>query len=255
MRQKGVPPKVTRFVSQIISPGTNFDYTVDQDDNYIVSLLIDRHRVVYTVGYAAIDVTTGKTWLYETYGTSEDPAYALDEIFNLLNVYRTTEVVLTFLEGVDLQKEVLHYLEISEHYTYSVNHKRPKIDYQNELFMQVYQIRSLLSPIEHLDLERHPFVSESLAILLHFVIEHDMHIVQKLGRPRLIDNRRYLYLGNNALEQLNVISKDRTEMTLLRLMHKCVTSIGKRLLNPIHEQAELERRYGLIKHAPRPFAR
>ena len=252
VRQKGVPPKLSRYIGQIISPGTNFDHTVDNDDNYIVSLLIDRHRDIYTVGYAAIDVTTGKTWLYETYGTSEDPTYALDEIFNLLNIYRTTEVVLTFLEGVENQKEVIRYLEISEHYAYSVNHERPKIDYQNELFQNVYQIQSLLSPIEHLDLERHPFVSEALATLVHFVIEHDYHIIQKLARPKMIDNTRYMYLGNNALEQLFVISKDRSDMTLLRLIDKSVTAIGKRLLkerllNPIQERVELERRYGLIE--------
>ncbi len=252
VRQKGVPPKVSRYLGQIISPGTNFDHTVDHDDNYIVSLLIDRHRDIYTVGYAAIDVTTGKTWLYETYGTSEDPAYALDEVFNLLNIYRTTEVVLTFLEGVDNPKEVLRYLEIGEHYAYSVNHDRPKIDYQNELFEKVYRIQSLLSPIEHLDLERHPFVSEALATLIHFVIEHDYHIIQKLARPKMIDNARYLYLGNNALEQLNIVSKDRSELTLLRLIDKSTTAIGKRLLkerllNPVREKAELERRYGLIE--------
>ncbi len=252
VKQRGEPPKISRYISQIISPGTNFDYTIDNEDNYIVSLLIDKHRDIYSVGYAAIDVTTGKTWLYETHGTSEDPAYALDEVFNLLNINKTSEVVLTFLEGVNDQKEVVRYLEIPEHYSYSVNHERPKIEYQNELFEKVYQLQSLLSPIEHLDLERSPAISEALAILVHFVIEHDYHIIQKLSRPKLIDNRRYMYLGNNALEQLAVISKDKDEMTISRLIDKTGTAIGKRLLkerllNPIMEKEELERRYGLIE--------
>lgn len=252
VRQKGQPPKLSRYISQIISPGTNFDYTTDNEDNYIVSLLVDKHRDVYSVGYAAIDVTTGKTWLYETHGTSEDQSYGLDEVFNLLNVNRTSEIVMTFLDGVDNQKEVMRYLEIPEHYHYSVNNQRPKIPYQNELFASVYQIQSLLSPIEHLDLERNPMISEALAILVHFVIEHDYHIIQKLSRPQLIDNRRYMYLGNNALEQLAVISKDRDEMTLSRLIDKSCTAIGKRLLkerllNPVMEKDELTRRYNLIE--------
>ena len=83
-----------------------------------MSLLVDSHKGIYNVGYSAIDVTTGKTWLYESYGTSEDPYYALDEIFNLLTVYRTSEVVITFLDGIDDQKYVIQYLEISEHYHY-----------------------------------------------------------------------------------------------------------------------------------------
>ncbi len=251
IRQKGLPPKVSRYVSQIISPGTNFDYMTDNEDNYIASLVIDQHRDIFSVGYSAIDVTTGKTWLYEAYGTSEDQSFALDEIFNLLNVHKTSEVVITFLEGVDNQKEVLRYLEISDRFHYSVNNDRHKITYQNELFQNVYNIQSLLSPIEHLDLERSPMISESLAILVHFVIEHDYHIIQKLYRPQLIDNRRYMYLGNNALEQLGVISKDRNEMTLFKLIDKSCTAIGKRLLkerllNPLLEKDELTRRYNLI---------
>ena len=252
VRQKGVPPKISRYISQIISPGTNFDYSIDNDDNYIVSLLIDKNREIYSIGYSAIDVTTGKTWLYETHGTSEDQNYALDEVFNLLSIYKTSEVVLTFLDGVDSQKEIIRYLEIPEHYHYSVNHHRPRVSYQNELFKNVYEIESLLSPIEHLDLERLPLVSEALAILVHFVIEHDYHIIQKLFRPQIIDSKRYMYLGNAALEQLSVISKDRNELTLLKLIDKSATAIGKRLLkerllNPIMERGELERRYCLVE--------
>ena len=252
VKQKGNPPKISRYISQIVSPGTNFEHIVDNDDNYIVSLLIDCHRGIYNIGYSAIDVTTGKTFLYETHGTSEDPSYALDEVFNLLNIYRTSEVVVTFLDGIDDQRHVMQYLEIAEHYHYSVNNERPKIDFQNELFREVYQIQSLLSPIEHLDLERSPMITECLAILVHFVIEHDIHIVQKLNRPTLIDNRRFMYLGNNALEQVGIISKDKKEFTLLKMLDKSATAIGRRLLkerllNPIMEKEELERRYNLIE--------
>ncbi|MCK4974901.1 MAG: DNA mismatch repair protein, partial [Sulfurimonas sp.] len=252
VKQKGNPPKISRYIAQIVSPGTNFDHIVDNDDNYIVSLLVDKHKDIYTVGYSAIDVTTGKTWLYEGHGTSEDPSYALDEVFNLLNIYRTSEVVITFLDGIDDQRHVIQYLEIQEHYHYSVNNQRPRIEFQNKLFREVYQLRSLLSPIEHLDLERSPMITESLAILIHFVIEHDMHIVQKLDRPNIIDNRRFMYLGNSALEQIGVVSKDKKEFTLLKMIDKSSTAIGRRLLkerllNPIMERDELERRYNLIE--------
>ena len=252
VKQKGNPPKISRYISQIVSPGTNFEHIIDNDDNFIVSLLIDKYRDIYSVGYSAIDVTTGKTYLYETHSTSEDPSYALDEVFNLLNVYRTSEIVVTFLDGIDNQRHIMQYLEIPEHYHYSVNNTRPKIEFQNQLFKEVYQIQSLLSPIEHLDLERSPMITESLAILIHFVIDHDYHIVQKMSLPSIIDNRRFMYLGNNALEQMGIISKDRKEFTLLKMMDKSSTAIGRRLLkerllNPIMEADELERRYNLIE--------
>jgi len=252
VKQKGNPPKISRYISQIVSPGTNFDHIIDNDENYIVSILVDKYKKMYSVGYSAIDVTTGKTWLYETHSTSEDSSYALDEIFNLLNVYRTSEIVITFLDGIDDQKHLMQYLEIPEHYHYSVNNQRPKIEFQNKLFGEVYQVKSLLSPIEHLDLERNPMLSESLSILIHFVIEHNYHIVQKMSMPRIIDNRRFMYLGNNALEQMGIISKDKKEFTLLKMLDKSSTAIGRRLLkerllNPIMESDELERRYNLVE--------
>jgi len=252
VKQKGNPPKISRYIAQIVSPGTNFEHIVDNDDNYIVSIVVDKYKDIYSVGYSALDVTTGKTWLYETHSTSEDPSYALDEVFNLLNVYRTSEVVVTFLDGISEQRHVMQYLEIPEHYHYSVNNQRPRIEFQNKLFQEVYQIQSLLSPIEHLDLERSPMITESLAILIHFVIEHDYHIVQKMSLPRLIDNRRFMYLGNNALEQMGIISKDKREFTLLKMLDKSATAIGRRLLkerllNPIMEEGELNRRYNLIE--------
>ena len=233
-----------------IRPSVHID---DITDLYIKLLTVPKNKQgIYNVGYSAIDVTTGKTYLYETHGTSEDLSYALDEVFNLLNIYRTSEVVVTFLDGVDNQRHVMQYLEIAEHYHYSVNNERPKIEFQNDLFKEVYQIQSLLSPIEHLDLERSPMITESLAVLIHFVIEHDIHIVQKLNMPTLIDNRRFMYLGNNALEQVGIISKDKKEFTLLKMIDKSATAIGRRLLkerllNPIMEKEELERRYNLIE--------
>ncbi|SFV55929.1 DNA mismatch repair protein MutS [hydrothermal vent metagenome] len=95
-------------------------------------------------------------------------------------------------------------------------------------------------------------ITESLAILINFVIEHDYHIIQKMATPKIIDNRRFMYLGNNALEQMGVISKDKKEFTLLKMLDKSSTAIGRRLLkerllNPIMEKEELERRYNLIE--------
>ena len=44
VKQKGNPPKISRYISQIVSPGTNFDYILGNDDNYIVSLLVDKFK-------------------------------------------------------------------------------------------------------------------------------------------------------------------------------------------------------------------
>ncbi len=250
VRQRGEMPNVTRYISNIISPGTNFDYLQEAQENNVVSLVIDQNAGIYSVGYAAIDVSTGKTLLHEIHGTSEDKSFALDEIFTLLQSYHTSEVVLTFCAGEIDREWVLNYLEIEENYHHSFNTCRLKIAYQNELFKTIYAIKSQLSPIEYLDLERYPYASESLAILCDFIIEHDATLIEKMDKPKFLEGSHFLYLGNNALEQLGILSRQSNQPSLLSLIDKSATAIGKRLLkerllNPICDLEKLNARFDL----------
>ena len=251
VKQKGLPPKVQRYVSNVISPGTNFEYQTEAIESNLVSLTIDENQGIYSVGYAAIDVTTGKTIVNEMHSNRDDKTYALDVVFNLLQTYNTAEVIVT-LQNKQIDKEWLSsYLELGQFST-TFNEKHCKIAYQNELFKRVYQINSFLSPIEYLDLERYPYTTEALAILIEFIIEHDEAIIAKMNHPIFLGESRYLYLGNNALEQLGVISRNKSDVTLLQLIDKTSTAFGKRLLrerllNPIVDREILEKRYELTQ--------
>ena len=251
VKQKGEMPNIKRYVSNIISPGTNFEYLNEPSENNIVSLLIDENAGIYSVGYSAIDVSTGKTICNEIHSTRDDKTYALDEVFNLLQTYATSEVIIT-LDSKEIDKEwLIHYLEL-ESLHYSLNTKHFKISFQNELFVRVFDINSFLSAIEFLDLERHPYTTESLAVLIDFIIEHDESIIEKMNKPLFLGNNRYMYIGNNAMEQLSIISRDSSDITLLDLIDKTSTAFGKRLLkerllNPICDKVLLEKRYDLTE--------
>ncbi len=250
IRQKGIPPKVSRYLDTVVSPGTNFDFVIDQDENNITSLVVEQIKGIYLVGYAAIDVTTGKCHYNEVHGTGEDKFYALDEIFNYMNMHRTNEVIITFTDKNINQKEVIDYLELNLK-TFHIGSFIPKISYQNELFKSVFDIESLLTAIEHLDMERAPLCTQSLAILIDFVICHDSNIVQKLSLPVKLDISKYIYLGNNALEQLNIIETTHNP-SLIKLINNTSTAMGKRLLkerltHPVKDSKELLRRYALSK--------
>ena len=251
VKQKGDMPNIKRYVANIISPGTNFEYLNEPTENNIVSLLIDENAGIYSVGYAAIDVSTGKTICNEIHSTRDDKTYALDEAFNLLQTYSTSEVILT-LDSKEIDREwIMHYLEL-ESLHYSFNTKRFKVSFQNELFTRVFSINSFLSSIEYLDLERHPYTTESLSVLIDFIIEHDESIIEKMNKPQFLGNNRYMYIGNNAMEQLSVISRDSSDITLLDLIDKTSTAFGKRLLkerllNPICDKELLEKRYDLTE--------
>jgi len=246
--QTGTPPNVKRVLEAVISPGTNFDFAVSSDENNITSIVVDKIRGNYLVGYSCIDVTTGKCYYNEVFGTSEDTSFALDEVFNYMNMHKTSEVVITFLDKEINQNEIIEYLELSSK-TFHISSVNPKITYQNELFKNVFEIESLLTAIEHLNMERYALATSSLAILIDFVIGHDSKIIQKLSYPVKLDASRYIYLGNNALEQLNILETAH-QPSLLKLINNTSTAMGKRLLkerltHPIKDEKELKRRYKL----------
>jgi DNA mismatch repair protein MutS len=252
VKQRGLPPKVSRYISSIISPGTNFEHIQDSTENNISSIIIDENLGIYSVGYAAIDVSTGKTMVNEIHSTSDDKTFALDELFTLLQTYHTSELLITLISH-NIQREwILNYLEIKQNHHYTFSSCRLKIAYQNELLKDIYSIDSFLSPIEYLDLERYPYASESLTLLCDFIIEHDSALIKKMYRPKFLYADRFLYLGNNAIEQLEISSRDSSKKTLLSLISKTSTSIGKRLLkerllNPISDIKILNERFDLVE--------
>jgi len=240
IKQKGTPPNVKRYLSEIISPGVNIEYSKTYE-NYVTSIIIEKYSA-YHIGFANIDLNTGKSYIYENYSTKEDKTFALDELFRLLQTYKSNEIILT-LKNVDCD-EVINYLELSGK-NIIINKTRMKIDYQNELFKRVYNIQSLLSPIEVMNLERYPLITESLAILLEFVIAHNKELLNKLKFPEMIEDEKFVYLGNNPIKQLEIDK-------VLKLIDKTKTPMGKRLIkerlfNPIFDEYELNLRYKAVE--------
>lgn len=252
IRQKGAPPKVERYIDYVVSPGVNFEYALNHDNNFLVSVTLDYNASMYSAGYVAIDITTGKTVVSELYSTTDDPNYALDELFRLFQTQPTAEYIITVLnEAIDMPM-VKQYLELSTADTVHYGAHRPSVAYQNTLFGKVYAIESILSPIEELHMERQPLLSEALAIALEFAIEHDEKSVYQLSRPEIAQPHEYLYLGNNPLEQLQIISDRSGDASVLELIDYTSTSIGRRLLrnrvlNPITSVHALNARYDLVE--------
>ncbi|WP_456480074.1 MutS-related protein [Nautilia sp.] len=236
IKQKGTPPNVKRFLSEIISPGVNLEYN-KTPENYVTSIIVEKYSA-YHVGFANVDVTTGKSYVYENYSTKDDPTFALDELFRLLQTYKSNEIILT-LKNVECD-EIVNYLELDGK-NIIINRTRMDISYQNEIFKRVYNIQSLLSPIEVMNFEKFPLVTESLGILLEFVIAHNKELLTKLKEPVLIEDEKFVYLGNNPIKQLEIYK-------VLKLIDKTKTAMGKRLIkerlfNPIRDENELEKRY------------
>ena len=161
------------------------------------------------------------------------------------------QIVINFISKFINQQRIFEYLEV-KNYHFSVHSGRTKIDFQNELFKRVFNTDSFLSPIEELNIEHLHLALESLAILIDFIFQHDYKIVERLDRPKIVENRNRFYLGNNAIEQLDIISNSalKGENSILSLVDKSSTAMGKRLLkarllNPISDGIEIKSRLSL----------
>lgn len=257
------PPNPKRKVTGIYSPATHIEKKTNKV-NYLVSIVLDKIKDTKTntfqlcIGMSAYDLSTGEGSVYETYSVSSDTFLGLDDTLRFIENFPPREVILNNNLTVDdcvanmKIEEILAYLNINEKNTYSVtinNHK--KVAWQKNLFDRIFKIKSNVDIIELLGLQFLNWARLSLVLLLDYVIAHQPILVDNLKVPTLFSNNKYLYLGNRALEQLDIVTKNSHETSLFDIINKTKTPIGKRYLQsqltmPLINHEHLNTRYDTI---------
>lgn len=268
------PPKPKREITGIYSPTTFLNKT----DNYSVTktkilscLIIDIIKIkseqhLY-IGIASYDITTGEGSVYETIGKTNDPMYCLDDIVHYMENYPPCEVILHTMENVTKYFEnnktfynmtlnnIISYLELSEekHKLYKIHNidNVKKISFQKELYDNIFKFNSNISAIDELGLSQYNMARLALAGLLNHVVNHQQNLLNKLKKPYYYTNNEKLFLGNKALEQLDIIPMSGKPKTLFDIINQTKTTIGKRFLKdslatPLVNTNELNYRYDLI---------
>ena len=91
----------------------------------------------------------------------------------------------------------------------------------------------MLSPIEYLGFERDPEIVLSYIYMFQFIHEHKIENTMSIKKPQFKHNNEYLLLSHNCVEQLYVIDNKQHSSekysSLLSLLNKCSTAIGRRL--------------------------
>ncbi len=104
VEQTTPPPKPKRELTQIISPATYLDLVKDTQSNFVFSIYVEKLKQFQSsiylnhVGLSAIDVTTGKIYLYETSDTLSDKTLSAHETYRFIHSYSSNpkEIVLNF---------------------------------------------------------------------------------------------------------------------------------------------------------------
>lgn len=255
------PPEPKRKVTGIYSPATHIDKK-NNKTYYLVSLVLDKtknksNNYHLCLGMSAYDLSTGEGFTYETYSTDNDILIGLDDALRFFENYPPREVVLENNLSDDdkfadmTTDEILSYLNIVKENCYTIKvtqHK--KIAYQKKIFESIYKIKSNVDVFEELGLQFFNWARYSLVLILDYVNSHQPRLLEKLRIPKLFSSNKYLYLGNRALEQLDMNTKNQ-ETNMINIINFTKTAVGRRYLNcqitmPIINTLELNKRYDAI---------
>ena len=248
--------KIERKITEILSKSTNINLT-NKKSNYIIILYFDYINELLIVGISGIDLSTGKNFIYEIASTKEDPNYVLDECYRILSIYNPVELLI--ISDIKLEDNIKEEIKISlnindiqVHYKWENYNIKKKLNEQIEILEIVYNNKSLLNIIEYLNLEKINLGRTAFVVLLNFAYEHNSNIIKNLNLPEIIENNKYLNIEYNSSLQLNIISNNKNEKSLLDILNRCSTAFGsrlfkERLLNPIIDEKIINKRYDEIE--------
>ena len=249
------PPNPERKVTEILSPGMNISIT-NKKSNYIMVLYFEFINGFLIAGISGIELSTGKTFIYEVGSSKNDPEYANDEVFRYICAYNPTELIILSNEITKEQKNyVLKNLNINNilvHYkweSYEYLDIMRKLTYQKGILEKAFfSKKNMLSIIEVLNLEKLNIARISFCCLLQFAYEHNADIIKELQVPEIFENNKKLNIEFNSSLQLNMIGLNQGDKPLIDILNRCSTAFGSRafkdrLLMPITECDKLNNMY------------
>lgn len=282
--------EIERECIGVFSPGTYISDRQSSDANYILGVYIveekqlSGQKTLMAVGVTFVDITTGNIMNHEFYSDKYDERFGLDELVRMMQIFRPTEIII-YYHPVEIDENTVTniktYLELKkfancQFYIYHnkkgddqlnlLSQETFKINYQNDYLASIFDLNNQLtlnkkqSAIEVLGLERKPYSIISLSIILRYIAEHNTSLLKNLSWPTVYIYNKHLILGNNAIEQLNIIDSNNLELynykikSLFDVINRTSTPMGRRLLkenllNPLSQENKqlILQRYDLIE--------
>lgn len=249
VEQISPPPDVKRQVTRICGPGTfEGHFIANETTNNIFHVYLemyDKTKSIFVAGVSSVDCSTGE--VYADQISMKDELAFIQKMQNFRIRFKPKRTMLSVKskETIDNILDVCQTLKVNRE-SVDVFQSTSKNKFLNIAFMravlnQFYINKTQLDIVEFLDLERMIYALISISYLCEFINEHGLKLEYTLNRPKLIDADDSLHVSYNAYEQLNITSG---EMSILKLLNNCITSIGKRyfeyrLLNPTSDVFKL----------------
>lgn len=262
------PPHPKREVVAIHSPTTYMELAYKPISNFVANVCIEEVLQkggiqLACVGMSAMDVSTGEVYVHESYSLMNDDKLGLDETIRFINSISPKEIIIN-KENMQRLKDdyIIEYLELEgKYYTIKeVNKDHTKLIYQKKVLEQAYPDReNMTSIIDTLGLSKTMYARKSLVCLLTYVSDHHDDLIKGLREPVFYLNETNMILGNDAVNQLNIVDGSKIEMpgsvryhNLLDVINKASTGMGKRyikmkLMSPYVDPKKLKTIYDIVE--------
>lgn len=254
------PPNPERKITEVLSPGMNMN-VVGKKNNYLMVVYYEYVDDLPIVGVSGVDLTTGKSFVYEVGASKTDIDVTNDEVYRLITIYNPCEIMIISDKNVDEKRrnyltKNLNISNILTHFkwnSYEYLELMKKTTYQIAILEKSFEKqKNMISIIDSLNLERYNIGRIAFCCLLQFSYEHNSEIIKKLNVPELIENNKYLNIEYNSAIQLNILALYNNDKPLIDILDRCFTQFGsrvfkERLLKPIVDKDELSKRYDKIE--------
>uniref|UniRef100_A0A6C0F5Q7 DNA mismatch repair proteins mutS family domain-containing protein n=1 Tax=viral metagenome TaxID=1070528 RepID=A0A6C0F5Q7_9ZZZZ len=216
-----------RDVAKIYSPGTYVEFNKTTTNS--ICCIYGEYTDSVIFGISVIDLTIGSCIINEI--TNGITSKKMEELYRLIEIYNPIEIICAH----DNDERVKGLFEIiinndKKYHNIQVQKVYKKVNYQNEIFKKMFNTKTMISPIEELDLEYYHIARISLTNLLCFCFDHCSDNSKLLKTPKYHQDNDCLVLHNNSLYQLGVLSRGTSEKSLFDIVNHTSTQLGKRLL-------------------------
>ncbi len=263
---KELGTKKYREMTRILSPGTHTELidSIQTETLYLACVYFEEavwpSQDPPKFSATAIDLTTGETISYEGQAAGKAESWTTDDLVHFFQVHPPRELLICWkgdeisfpsevsLKGkLGLHNPLLHRRRITESSLGAL--LNPIV--RKDLFQRMFQPNSMLAIEDYLHIRDRHMMEWSLILLLRFIEDHLPSVSEKLHTHQLWIPQESVFLGNNVLQQVNLLGP-RLEETVFGMFMNTYTLMGKRamrmrLLYPITNVEKLKYRLKRIQ--------
>ena len=242
---------IQRKVDGIYSSGIRPILDDNQNENGLTSVYMECINEFIIFSIVNLNIATNKLRVVEDTCKKTE---ILDELYKRIISFKNTEIIINVKGDINIDNnDIINYLELNNvQIHFKEITKEYDIYYKNEYLRNAYKNVKfgMLEPIEYFNLEKTQTIVDNMIILIEFINKHESKYSYNISIPELINEKDYLLLEMNTIQQLAILPTNNKCLSLFDLLDKTVTSIGKRrlkelLVRPYKNVEEINKKYTL----------